>query len=145
MPRAESKTSTWKTIQDGWSLLSKRERKLTTTFSVAITFLSLIDTLALGATLPLITLILEADKVYANDIFNMVWTFMGSPELEDVPRDRDGAASSGSTPTDTAVQRDNKRSNYSNNTSIPSTTQTNKNPKKQLSFKGLCFGCGDRI
>ena len=51
----------------------------------------------------------------------------------------------GSTPTDTAVQRDNKRSNYSNNTSIPSTTQTNKNPKKQLSFKGLCFGCGDRI
>ncbi len=43
------------------------------------------------------------------------------------------------------LQRGNKRDNFFEFTSTFRTIQENKNPKKQLSFKGLCFGCGDRI
>ena len=45
----------------------------------------------------------------------------------------------------TAVQRGNKRGNYFSKTPQQHAFQTNKNPKKLFSFKGLIFGCGGRI
>lgn len=80
MSNPTQKPNTWETIREGWALLTERERKLTIIFAIAITFLSMIDTVALGATLPLITLTLEPDKVYGNPYFDTIWTFLGKPE-----------------------------------------------------------------
>lgn len=69
-----------RTISKGLELLDNAEKKKIFIIALFTTAAAMLETLALSATLPLITLILEPAKVTANTYFNFGLTILGSPE-----------------------------------------------------------------
>lgn len=74
-------TSDW-LLTKSISLLSSREKKIMLLFGFLITVIGFLETLAFGSVVPLITFILEPDKIENNHYYQNMHTLVGKPTRE---------------------------------------------------------------